>query len=309
MTTETERDPKFSESCNLRDQDGERRTLRSLQDLDGFAIRATDGMIGHVKDFYFDDRSWVVRYLVVETGGWLSSRKVLISPVAVGQPDWSQRVLPVSITKEQVKNSPDIDTDKPVSRQLEMQYLGYYGYPYYWAGDGLWGQGAYPGMLLLGLGDTGPDADFRHAKAEDDRAEADAESKQDGDPYLRSYKTLTRYHIEATDGGMGQVRGALLEQATWAIRYLIIDTGNWWLGHQVLISPRWISDISWPDATLSVNLTRQSVKEAPPYDGKSPLDREQELHLHEHHGRTGYWVQGVKMQPPQLHVEEARPGL
>src|SRR5664279_5288392 len=106
--------------------------LRSMNDLEDYAIRATDGTIGHVKDFYFDDAAWVIRYLVVDTGGWLSSRKVLISPIAIGRPNWTERVLPVSITKEQVKNSPDIDTQKPVSRQHEISYLGYYGYPYYW---------------------------------------------------------------------------------------------------------------------------------------------------------------------------------
>ena len=109
-----------------------------------------------MKDFYFDDLAWVVRYLVVETGSWLSSRKVLISPIAIGHPDWAERVLPVSITKEQVKNSPDIDTDKPVSRQHEMQYLGYYGYPSYWGGAGLWGSGAYPGAMLTGVGYADP---------------------------------------------------------------------------------------------------------------------------------------------------------
>jgi hypothetical protein len=110
-----------------------RRTnmLRSVKDMQDYAIRATDGTIGHVKDLYFDDEAWVVRYLIVDTGGWLSNRKVLISPFAIGHPDWAQKILPVSITKEQVKNSPHIDTERPVSRQHEMEYLGYYGYPNY----------------------------------------------------------------------------------------------------------------------------------------------------------------------------------
>src|SRR5665213_2117878 len=139
--------------------------LRSMKDLEGYAIRATDGDIGHVKDLYFDDDKWVIRYLVVETGTWLSSRKVLISPFAVGDPDWAARVLPVSITKEQVKNSPDIDTDKPVSRQHEMQYLGYYGYPYYWGGAGFWGAGVYPSMMVMGIGFAGS-ADRLRAQAD-----------------------------------------------------------------------------------------------------------------------------------------------
>lgn len=265
--------------------------LRSMKDLEGYAVRATDGTIGHVKDFYFDDKTWAVRYLVVETGSWLSSRKVLISPIAVDHPDWTGRVLPVSITKEQVKNSPDIDTDKPVSRQHEMQYLGYYGYPYYWAGDGLWGQGAYPGMMLMGLGDGGSDAAYRHAQAEDARAEAEGEERQNGDPHLRSCNALMKYHVEASDGDMGHVQGLLLDDDTWAIRYFIVDTSNWWLGHQVLIAPRWIQDISWPDATVSVNMTQQAVKDAPLYDSAVPLNRDQEMGLYEHHGRAGYWVE------------------
>jgi hypothetical protein len=279
MTTETEH-----KGC----------VLRSMQELEGFAIHATDGAIGHVSDFYFDDKTWVVRYLVVETGSWLLSRKVLISPVALGHPDWTGRVLPVSITKEQVKHSPDIDTDKPVSRQHEMQYLGYYGYPYYWAGDGLWGQGAYPGMMLLGLGTGGADAEYRHTRAEDSRAATESELDQNGDPHLRSYKALMGYHIEATDGGMGQLQGLLLDEQSWAIRYLIVDTSSWWLGHRVLIAPQWIQDITWPDAIVAINMTQQAVKDAPPYDPKVPLDRDAEACLYRHHGRAGYWAEPAK---------------
>ena len=143
--------------------------LRTMNDLEGYAIRATDGTIGHVKDFYFDDETWVIRYLVVDTGTWLSSRKVLISPVAIGHPNWAEKVLPVSITKEQVKNSPDIDTEKPVSRQHEIRYLGYYGYPYYWGGTGLWGGGLYP-TDYLGISPTSQEA---YARAEAARYDDD----------------------------------------------------------------------------------------------------------------------------------------
>lgn len=276
--------------------------LRSMHDLEGYAILATDGTIGHVRDFYFDDQRWVVRYLVVETGSWLSSRKVLISPVAIALPNWADKVLPVSITREQVKNSPDIDTDKPVSRQHEMQYLGYYGYPYYWADEGLWGQGAYPGTVLMGLGAGGSDAAYRHAQAEDDRAEAKARQSKSGDPHLRSCKAMMTYHIEATDGGIGHVQGLLVEEGTWAIRYLVVDTSNWWLGHQVLIAPQWIQEVRWTDHTVSVNLTQQAVKDAPPYDAAAPLTREQELVLHKHHGRAGYWADKVKLENPEYHA-------
>jgi len=272
--------------------------LRSMKDLENYAIRATDGIIGHVKDFYFDDGTWVVRYLVVETESWLSSRKVLISPMAIGHPDWTGRALPVSITKEQVKNSPDIDTEKPVSRQHERQYLEYYGYPFYWGGAGLWGAGVYPdAMLAVEHGRTG--ADYPVLQADSARAGVDAERGEQGDPHLRSCEVLMRYQIEATDGGMGHVQGLLVDEQTWAIRYLIVQTSAWWLGHQVLIAPQWIRDMSWLDTTVSVKLTRQAVKDAPPYDSAVPLDRDREIGLYKHHDRTGYWADEVKLENPR----------
>jgi hypothetical protein len=277
--------------------------LRSLSDLEGYAIRATDGLIGHVKDFYFDDEAWVVRYLVVEAGSWLLSRKVLISPVAVGQPDWTDKVIPVSITREKVKNSPDIDTDKPVSRQHEMEYFGYYGYyPYYWGGAGLWGGGAYPGAMLTGDGYAGSGAEYLTAQAEQARVAREVGRHEDDDPHLRSGKGVMKYHIEASDGGIGHVQGLLLDDETWAIRYLIVDTSNWWLGHQVLIAPKWIQYVSWSERMISVDLTRQLIKDAPPYHSAATLDRDGEINVHKHYKRAGYWADEVKLENPQFRV-------
>lgn len=270
--------------------------LRTINDLEDYAIHATDGNIGHVKDVYFDDEAWVVRYLVVDTGSWLSSRKVLISPIAIGQPNWTDKVLPVSITKDQVKNSPDINTDKPVSRQHEMQYLGYYGYPYYWGGGGLWGGGAYPGMMLTGYGGLVSAPYHEAPEAAEANAQAEAARHQDDDLHLRSCKAVMGYHIQATDGDIGHVQGLIVDEETWAIRYMIVDTSNWWLGHQVLIVPQWIQDVSWPEATVTVNLTRQAVKDAPPYDSAAQLDRKAEMEIHAHYGRPGYWADEVKRE-------------
>ena len=267
--------------------------LRSIQDLENYAIGASDGLIGHVRDVYFDDDAWVVRYFVVDTGDWLSSRKVLISPIAIGRPDWAGKVLPVSLTKEQVKNSPDVDTEKPVSRQHEIQYLGYYGYPYYWGGSSLWGGELYPNLMLSSYPGYGsPEA----VQLEAASAEAQAQSGRDrgDDPHLRSCNAVKGYHIHATDGDIGHVQDLLVDEETWAIRYIVVDTSNWWLGHQVLIAPRWISDVSWFEATVSVALTRQAVKDAPPFESVAQLDREQEESIHEHYGRTGYWADAVK---------------
>ncbi len=264
--------------------------LRTMNDLEDYAIRATDGTIGHVTDFYFDDEAWVIRYLVVDTGSWLSSRKVLISPIAIGQPDWTAKVLPVSISKEQVKNSPDIDTEKPVSRQHEVRYLGYYGYPLYWGGAGLWGGGAYPAMMMPGYAGFASTPHSAQSEAEKSFARAEAARHQNDDPHLRSCKAVMRYHIQATDGDIGHVDGLIFDEETWAIRYLIVNTSNWWMGHQVLIAPQWIESVSWHDATVSVSLTRQAVKDAPPYESAAQLDRTLEVGLYKHYGRPGYWA-------------------
>jgi len=272
--------------------------LRSMTDLEDCVIRATDGTIGQVKDLYFDDNAWVIRYLVVETGTWLSSRKVLISPIAAGHPNWTEKVLPVSITKEQVKNSPAIDTDKPVSRQHEMAYMGYYDYPYYWGGIGLWGGVGNPGLLMSGysgfgtMAKTGTMTSAVRPEGEEAHARAEAARHQDDDPHLRSCNAVTSYHIHATDGDIGHVRGLLVDEESWAIRYMIVDTSNWWLGHQVLIAPPWIQALSWLDGKLSVNLTRQAVKDAPPYDPAAQLDRTRESSIYKHYGRPGYWENG-----------------
>ncbi len=244
--------------------------LRSMDDLQDYAIRATDGDIGRVKDFYFDDERWAVRYLVVETDSWLNGREVLISPISIGQPDWTDKVLPVSITRNQVKDSPDIDTEKPVSRQHEISYFGYYGYPVYWTGGGLWGAGAYPNPSMMGQV-SAPDP---------------ARQRED-DPHLRSGNAVMHYRIEATDGDIGHVHSLLVDDETWAIRYIVLDTSNWWLGHQVLISPQCISEVRWSDERVAIDLTRQSVKDAPPYDSAARLNREQEASIYNHYERPG----------------------
>lgn len=265
--------------------------LRNTKDLENYAIRATDGEIGHVKDFYFDDDAWVIRYFVVDTGSWLSSRKVLISPVSVHSPDWMARSLPVSITKEQVRNSPDIDTDKPVSRQNEEQTMGYYGYPNYWGGGGMWGDGLYPDSMLLGSSAYSGYGLERVDRADRLRAEeaylrVEKARHRNDDPHLRSCNAVTGYHIHATDGDIGHVAGYLVDDETWAIVYLVVDTSNWWLGHKVLIAPPWITGVHWADQTVSVNLSRESVKSAPVYDPEETWSQELDQNLVRHYGRT-----------------------
>ena len=258
--------------------------LRSMKDMEDYSIGARDGLIGRVSDFYFEDDTWVIRYLVVAMGdGPAARRKVLISPIAIGQPDWSEKILPVSLTRSQVERSPDFDTAKPVSRQHEMGYLGYYGYGNYWGGGGLWGAGLYPDILQGGM--------QREVKA---AVAADSARTPRADPHLRSGNDVMRYYVHASDGDIGHVQGLLIDERTWAIRYLIVNTSNWWLGHQVVIAPQWIENLNWAESTVTVDLTREAIRDAPAYDPKAPFDREQEEGIHAHYGRVGYWPRDVK---------------
>ncbi len=269
--------------------------LRNLKDLENFKIRATDGEIGHVKDFYFEDDAWAVRYFVVETGTWLDSRQVLISPISVQSPDWLQGTLPVSITQQQVRASPDIDTDKPVSRQNEEQLLVSYGYPAYWEGGALWGEGLYPYAMAPGFAGYGVDRVTRERQLEEYLRDEKFRHRHDN-PHLRSCKAITGYGIHATDGEIGHVSGFLVDDETWAIRYLVVDTSNWWGGHKVLVAPPWIQGVQWSDRSVSVDLSRESIKNAPLYDPVVDWTPDQDLRLYGHYGRTGFWAGGTHLE-------------
>lgn len=262
--------------------------LQSLQDFKKCSIVASDGDVGQVKDLYFDDDSWVIRYLIVETGSWLSERKVLISPISVHEPDWVAHKLRVAITRDQVKNSPDIDTSKPVSRQHEEQYLGYYGYAGYWGDAGLWGGGMVPMAMYPGYAGLAGDATTRE-QALQENAKAERARHRNDDPHLRSCDAVRGYHIQATDGEVGHVDGFLVDDETWAVRYLVVNTSNWWLGHKVLIAPRWIDSVNWAEQTVTVDLSRDVVKSAPAYDPSAELDRPREASLYAHYARPPYW--------------------
>lgn len=255
--------------------------LYQTKDLQVLTVDATDGTIGDVKDIYFDDEAWAIRYLVVETGTWLSSRKVLISPNAAGKPDWAAKLLPVSLTREQVRNSPNIDTDMPVTRQHEIEYHDYFSYSYYW------GSGGYPGMFTPGYAGYLP---TNSDQEETSIIQAQTEAQQrDNDPHLRSCMALVDYHIQATDGEIGKVQSLLVDEESWEIVYLVVSTSSWWLGHDVLVAPQWIKKVSWAEQSVVVDLDLATLKQAPSYDSSIPLTREMEIAIFEHYGRAGYW--------------------
>jgi hypothetical protein len=254
--------------------------LRSVKDLHGFVIGATDGDIGSVKDCYFDDVSYTARYVVVETGGWLSERKVLLSPIAFRAMDWEHKRITAELTKAQVEKSPDIDTDMPVSRQHEAAYYGYYGYNPYWAGSYLWGAYPYP---YLGFGPVLSPADLERERR------WNWEVKERSDPHLRSSRAVTGYHIQATDGDIGHVDDYLVDDRSWAIRYMIVNTSNWWPGKKVLVAPAWIEQVDWDQSKVHVAITRAQIKNSPEYDPARPVDRTYEAQLYGHYGQPRYW--------------------
>lgn len=254
--------------------------LRNTQDLEKLALGATDGAIGEISDFYFDDAQWIIRYLIVDTGSWLSGRKVLISPMAVCKPDlWEERTLPISLTRDQIEASPDTDTDQPVSRQQERAVLSHYGYPWYWGGTGLWGGGLYPYIVVPGLVGFGTTpAPFGQPDVAD--RELAANSQQD-DPHLRSCHEVVGYRVHASDGEVGHVQGFLVDENTWAVRFLIVSSGSWWHGHEVLIATDRIKTVEWSDNTVSVDMTRQALMDAPVYDPNVPFGRTDEAGVHQ----------------------------
>jgi sporulation protein YlmC with PRC-barrel domain len=260
--------------------------LQSVNDLKGTAIHATDGDIGKVADFLFDDESWAIRYLVVDTGKWLPGRKVLISPISIDAA-LKNDGLRLSLTKDQIKNSPPIDADKPVSRQYESEYLSYYGYPYYWYGAGLWGASSYPQLRAATPISGYPDRTSGHAGSA--AASRLAPTKPEAESRLRSTTEVTGYYIEASDGDIGHVENFLVDDKDWALRYTVVDTVNWWPGKKVVVSPDWISQVSWAEAKVHVNLSRQKVKDAPEYDPSAPISRDYEERLYDSYGSPKYW--------------------
>ena len=248
--------------------------LRSLNELRNFVLKAEDGEIGRCKDFLFDDAFWTIRYMVADTGKWLPKRKVLVSPISLGEPGWINRRLPVRLTREQIESSPPLDADAPISRQFEIKWFAYHGYPYYWGGVGVWGAEALPGPL--------------YAKRRD-LDEVAPEISEEGSN-LRSAEEVRGYHIAATDNDIGHVEDFLLDDQSWTIHYMIVDTRNWLPGRKVLVAPEWIEAIDWEVQKVRVGLTRQQVKESPEYDPEAPISREYEKQLYKFYGRTTYWI-------------------
>jgi hypothetical protein len=266
--------------------------LRSLKTLEGFTVSASDGDIGSVANFLIDDEHWALRYLVLDTTGRFDGRQVLISPISFRAIDGAPRRVHLALTKDKVNNSPTANTDRPVSRQHERDYYRYYGYAPYWGYSGLWGMGDYPGLLATEMWHETP-AEY---------------SSKSGDAHLRSASEVRGYHVQGLDDTIGHIEDFIVDDETWAVRYLVIDTSNWWFGKKVLIEPRWASRISWEDMKVFIDLSREAIRNSPEWDATAAINREYEASLHNHYGRPLYWDSVVSSaELPAQHDSASHP--
>jgi len=226
--------------------------LRSIRTLYRDKLGASDGEIGHVNDCYFDDQSWVIRYLVADTGSWLPGRQVLLSPHAFGSSfQESGKSLLVNLTRKQIEGSPSIDLHKPLSRQYEEEYYRYYGWPYYWRGEGLWGMSGFPILELP--------PNHVSAKA------ASAVQPKGPDAHLRSTRSVNGYHLQASDGIVGHVCDFMMDPKSWAIAQLIVKTGHRFSGKEVQMPVANVERISYEESTVFVRLTAKEVEQSSPH--------------------------------------------
>ena len=249
--------------------------FKNLRDLEGFRLRAKDGEIGHVTDLYFEDDEWVVRYFVVATGSWLFGKKVLVSPNSVHKVNWDDACIEVGLTTEQVRNSPDIDTDRPISRQQEAEYHLYYNFPPYWGGVALWGRYDQPG------GEQSPD--------DEATTQQDKSYGAQWDSHLRSAREVRGYGVLSIDGQVGHLDNFLMEVETWAIRYLVVNTGGRLKKHEVLFAPKLVDRVVWAEATVKVNASSALIEGAPEYHRGEAIDRAYEESLFAHYTTHPYW--------------------
>lgn len=249
---------------------------RSLNSVIGSTIGATDGEIGKVKEFYFDDKTWTIRYLVVETGSWFSGKSILLAPESLLKPDWDNQVFPTNLTMQQVKNSPEIDTDKPVSRQQEVELYGYYPWHNYWDG-GLWAGGM--GTSGMALQPTLPLNQEVH-----NDANADGKTNEI-DLHLRSTDAIIGYHIKAKDGEIGELEDFLFNDQTWRVTFMEVDTGDWFPGKKVLLATKWINTIDWESSLVIVNVSKEQVENSPEYIPSQVLSDSYEANLLVYYGR------------------------
>jgi hypothetical protein len=256
--------------------------LRSLKDLEGYQVSATDGELGSVANFLLDDLSWTTRYLVVETGSYFDQREVLISPIFFRRIDWAGHLFHLALTRDRIRQSPGADTDLPVSRQHERDYFRYFGYPNYWGSTGVWGMNAAPVDMIPFNPEIGPGPEF---------------DEPGDDRHLRSAKYVRGYHVHGSDEEIGHIEDFIVDDETWQIRYLVINTSNWWVGKNVLVPPFWATRVSWDENMVYLGLSREEIRNCPEWNADAAVNRAYEERLFDYYGRPVYWERPVPVEP------------
>jgi len=262
--------------------------LRRAHKLIGAKIHAIDGDMGHVDDFYFYDDDWTVRYVIARTGPWFLGRQVMLSPSAIREWMWDAETLHVDLTKDQIKGSPDLDLAKPVTREQEMELARYYQWPTYGSLTP-----AIPDVSITNAGVVNtavPSTAPAYAESTKTATELTRAAQASDLPHVHGIRALTGYRIVETDGEIGHVDDFFIDENSWQIQYLLIDTGTWLPGRKVLISTKWVEDIVWSDSQVLVNVTREQVKNSPEYDPRETVERPYEERLHDHYGFPPYWA-------------------
>lgn len=296
--------------------------LRSLKQLFDYKVVSHGEKLGTVRDVHFDDREWTVRYFEIDTGGWLSGRRILVSPHALGQPDWTEKILPVTISRDQIEASPVISDVDRIDRDREIQLYTYYGWQPYWAGGimaqpgkaaisdalgsgrettlpmtegslkgGAMAEGHVRDNSLSELDDanrpvSGPSRKYSPSRQE---SQPEVEPNVLAHANIRSCQHVLGFHLQATDGEIGHVEDFIVDDENWVLRYAVIDTRNWLPGKKVLLATWWINRVNWDDEKVDIDLTRETIKNSPEYDPSAPINRQYEEVFFDYYGRPKYW--------------------
>lgn len=246
---------------------------RNLNEVIGSLVQAKDGNIGEITDFYFDDHTWAIRYLVADLGALHRWRKVLLSPVAFKKSNWETKEFIVDLTKDQVSNSPDIDTKKPVSRQHERELHEYYDWPVYW------NIGGPPVFGGLNTSFTPPP----FIKVDEKGERVSSYNPKGNEPNLQSIKEVTGYAVQADDQTFGAVESFYVDDETWVISYTLVNSPKMMPGRKILISPHWIKDVSWMDEKIFLDLQLNAIKNCPEFDYSKNVDPEYESKMRDYY--------------------------
>lgn len=211
----------------------------TTETLSGFRVMAAEEEVGRVHDCFFDESTWHIRYIVVRTGSWLLGRDVIIVPSHVRVLSLEDEQIATDLTKDELKNSPDVDTEKPISRRREIEYLSYYGMPMYW--------GSMPGIPPTG------------APAPTEQA---PEDRDDEPSYLRSAREITGYALQSQEGSAGTIKDVVFSPETWAVSHLLVRTGGWFSGKEIAVATTWVEEIDWSRAIVQVDMPNDRLRDA-----------------------------------------------